>query len=94
MITINSIRDIHVWLDNAGLLERLDAKETDRVVELLADAEGRPAYGEDWGDYLDARAQAFVFEVAKGCGDESADDYSRRKPETRLGGAWSRRSRD
>lgn len=24
---------------------------------------------------------------------ETADDYSRRKPETRVGGAWSRRSR-
>lgn len=64
MITINSTTDIRTWLDNAGLLEHLTAEETDRVVELLADAEGRPAYGEDWEEYLDARAQALVFEVA------------------------------
>ena len=31
--------------------------------------------------------------VTYGPFDESADDYSRRKPETRVGGAWSRRSR-
>lgn len=69
MTTINSTIDIRVWLDNAGLLEHLDAKETDRVVELLADAEGRPAYGEDWTEYLDARAQALVLEVATGYED-------------------------
>ena len=66
MTTINSTTDIRVWLDNAGLLENMTAEETDRVVELLADAEGRPAYGEDWGDYLGARAQALVHEVATG----------------------------
>ena len=73
MVTINSIADIRVWLDNAGLLAHLDAEETGRVVELLAGAEGRPAYGEDWGDYLDARAQALVSEVATGYGDETAN---------------------
>lgn len=66
MTTITTRTDIRIWLDNAGLLEHLTAEETDRVVELLADGEHRPAYGEDWGDYLDARAQALVFDVATG----------------------------
>lgn len=69
MVTINSIADIRVWLDNAGLLEHLTAEETDRVVELLADSDARPAYGEDWTEYLDARAQALVLEVATGYKD-------------------------
>lgn len=64
MITITTRTDIRTWLDNAGLLEHLTAEETDRVVELLADAEGRPAYGEDWEEYLDARAQDAVADVA------------------------------
>lgn len=66
MTTITTTADIRIWLDNAGLLENMTAEETDRVVELLVDAEGRPAYGEDWGDYLGARAQALVHEVATG----------------------------
>ena len=66
MTTINSTNDIRIWLDNAGLLEHLTADETDRVVELLVDGENRPAYGEDWTEYLDARAQALVLVVATG----------------------------
>lgn len=73
MITINSVTDIRVWLDNAGLLEHLTADETDRVIELLADGENRPAYGEDWTEYLDARAQALVFEVATDASEEPAE---------------------
>lgn len=66
MTTINSTTDIRVWLDNAGLLEHLTADETGRVVELLVDGEHRPAWGDDWTEYLDARAQALVLEVATG----------------------------
>src|SRR5690606_24609946 len=66
MTTITTTADIRIWLDNAGLLENMTAEETDRGVELLAGAGGRRAYGEDWGDYLGARAQALVHEVATG----------------------------
>ena len=44
----------------------LTGEETDRVIEILAAGENRPAYGEDWTEYLDARAQALVYEVATG----------------------------
>ena len=87
MTTINSTTDLRIWLDNAGLLEHLDAEETDRVVELLADAEGRPAYGEDWGDYLDARAQALVHEVATGYDEEEPAEPSLTAVET--DGTWA-----
>ena len=66
MTTINSTTDIRVWLDNQGHTEHLTADEVERVVELLVDGERRPAWGDDWTEYLDSSAQAFVFEVATG----------------------------
>lgn len=66
MTTINSTTDIRVWLDNEGHTEHLTTHEVDRVVELLVDGEHRPAWGDDWTEYLDARAQALVLEVATG----------------------------
>ena len=87
MTTINSTTDIRIWLDNAGLLEHLTAEETDRVVELLADAEGRPAYGEDWGDYLGARAQALVYEVATGYDEDEGESAELTAVET--DGTWA-----
>src|SRR5690606_7831013 len=72
MTTITTTADIRIWLDNAGLLENMTAEETDRVVELLADAEGRPAHRDDRGDYLGARAQARGHGGATGYDEDEA----------------------
>lgn len=72
MTTITNTTDLRIWLDNAGHTEHLSTDETDRVVELLADDEHRPAWGDNWTEYLDSSAQAFVSEVATGYDEEPA----------------------
>lgn len=71
--TINTRTDIRVWLDNEGHTAHLTPEEIDRVVEHLADGEHRPAWGDDWTEYLESNAQAFVFEVATGYDDADSE---------------------
>lgn len=88
--------EISTILANLGFELDADDEEFIEDVARLADAgdiEGltnRIAGGATYGESRELAER--IIEAAEE-ETETADDYSRRKPETRVGGAWSRRSR-
>jgi hypothetical protein len=64
---ISSFRDIGTWIVNqnpGGVYG--DDELVSELAEAIRDADGRPLYGTDWSDWLDANADRLAREVVTG----------------------------
>lgn len=58
METINTAADLRTWILNSNPGNILaEPEHVDELVEALRGAPGRPAWGSDWSEWLDAHAE-------------------------------------
>lgn len=65
-MTISSTTDIRTYINNANPANILGEGNgaVERAVEGIRTAEGRPAWGEDWSEWLEANAERIALEAA------------------------------
>lgn len=61
---INSLADVVTWVSNANPGNTYPDPGAIPVAEALRNADGRPAWGEDWGPWLKANAERIALEVS------------------------------
>lgn len=65
LVIVSSISDVRAWIwnNNPGNCAHSDS-HVDAIQRGIQDAE-HPAYGEDWGPWLDQNAERFALEATK-----------------------------
>jgi len=68
MATINSLTDLQTWIANANPAGIYGAAREmiPEVARALADADGRPDWGQDWDQWLAEHAERIALEVVGG----------------------------
>lgn len=69
MNQIDTAADIKAWIlnNNPGNVLEGSAELVDQLAEAIRTADGRPAWREDWSEWLDARAEKILEEVVAAC---------------------------